>query len=163
VTLSITAVAFFRIPATLDFPAHWHGSGADWVWPRDIALAAGPAVQVLLLAGFHLLGRSLTKNQLAKTQHSFDPALRLVPAVPAAFQLALLFVGAGSDLDLFRATAYVLGGALLLLGVVMIHAERNSYAGLRMPWPIRSDRAWKLIHVFSGIASCLVGAGLVAL
>jgi uncharacterized membrane protein len=163
VTLSITAVAFFRISPDFQFPAHWHGSAADWVWPRDIALAVAPLVQMLLIAGFHLLGRSLTKNHFAKTQHIFDPALSLVLAVPAACQLALLFAGVGSDLDLFRATAYLLGGALLLLGVVMIHAERDSYAGLRMPWPIRSDRAWKLIHVFSGMASCLVGAGLVAL
>jgi len=156
VTLSITAVCLLRIPADFLFPAHWHGSGADWLWPREPALAVAPIIEAILLLGFSLLGRALTRNHLAKVRHILDPALSLVLAVPAACQFGLLFIGIGSDLDLIRGTAILLAAALALLGVVLFHAERHSYAGLRMPWPIASDRAWLLIHRLSGLACGLV-------
>lgn len=152
VTLSITVVGLFRIPEGFAFPAHWQGSGADWVWPRDLGLSVAPAIQALLLLAFFVLGRLLTSNHMAKVRHILDPALSLLLAVPAVCQLGLLFIGIGSDLDLFRGTAIALAATLALLGIVLFHAERHSYAGLRMPWPVRSDRAWLLVHRLSGLA-----------
>lgn len=163
VTVSITAVAFLRIPVDFAFPAHWHGSGADWLWPRNLTLAAAPLIQAALMAAFFLLGRVLTRNHLLKTRHIFDPALSFLLAVPAACQLGLLFAGIGSDLDLIRGLGCLLALALAFIGLVLLHAERNSYGGLRMPWPIGSDRAWWLIHRLSGLVTMLAGAGLAAL
>ncbi|WP_046141336.1 SdpI family protein [Devosia soli] len=163
VTLSITAVCLFRIPEDFAFPAHWHGSGADWLWPRDPALTIAPIVQLTLMGAFHGLDWLLTPNHLAKVRHILDPALSLLLVVPAACQLALLFIGIGSDLDLFRGVAIGLAATLALLGLVLFTAERHSYAGLRMPWPIPSDRAWTLVHRLSGIASILAAIVLAAL
>ena len=163
VTLAITGVGLLRIPADYAFPAHWSGSTADWLWPRDLGLAVGPVLQVVLIALFFVLGQLLTKNHFAKTQHIFDPALSLLLAVIAATQLGLLFNGIGSDLDIVRIASLGLGAALTLLGVILFEAERHTYAGLRMPWPIASDRAWRLVHRCCGIAFGLAGLGLVAL
>lgn len=160
VTVAIAGVAIIHVPEGFAFPAHWQGSKADWLWPRDIALAVAPVVQLSLLAAFFLLGRALSKNHLAKTRHILDPALTLLLAVAASCQLGLLFIGIGSDLDLFRITTGVLAAVLLVLAVVIFEAERHSYAGLRMPWPIPSDRAWRLVHRSSGFAA---GAAAVAL
>lgn len=160
VTLAIAGVAIIHVPEGFAFPAHWQGSKADWLWPRDIALAVAPVVEISLLAAFFLLGRALSKNHLAKTRHILDPALTLLLAVAASCQLGLLFIGIGSDLDLFRITTGVLAAVLLVLAVVIFEAERHSYAGLRMPWPIPSDRAWRLVHRSSGFAT---GAASVAL
>ncbi|UXN73100.1 hypothetical protein N8D56_19115 [Devosia sp. A8/3-2] len=141
VTIAITGVGFFRIPADFAYPAHWSGSYADWLWPRDIALPVAPLVEVLILAAFFLLGRLLTKNHFAKVQHILDPALTLLLAVVTAIQLGLLVIGIGSDIDLVRLTGAGLGIALLIPGIVFFEAERHTYAGLRMPRPIASDRA----------------------
>src|SRR5690606_40044862 len=35
VTLAIAGVAVVNVPEGFAFPAHWHGSNADWLWPRD--------------------------------------------------------------------------------------------------------------------------------
>ncbi|WP_323015620.1 SdpI family protein [Devosia sp.] len=163
VTIAITAVGFFRIPADFAFPAHWTGSTPDWLWPRDAALLAGPAIQLVLVAAFFLLGRLLTKNHLAKTRHIFEPALSLLLAIIAATQLSLLFVGIGSDLDLMRVTGAGLGVVLLPIGVVLFEAERHTYAGLRMPWPIADDGAWRLVHRLCGGAFFVSGLALLAL
>lgn len=163
VTVAITAVGFFRIPADFGFPAHWQGNGPDWVWPRDGALLAGPAVQILFMAGFFGLGRLLTKNHLAKTRHILEPALSLLLGIIAATQLGLLFAGIGSDLDLIRFTGAGLGLVMLPLGVVLFEAERHTYAGLRMPWPIEGDGAWRRVHRVCGGGFFVAGLGLLAL
>lgn len=162
VTLAITGVGFFRIPADFAFPAHWSGSAADWLWPR-LALIAAPLLQVLLIAAFLLLGKALTKNHYAKSQHILDPALTLILTVITATQLGLLLTGIGSDLDVIRLTGFGLGLALIALGVVLFEAERHTYAGLRMPWPVRSDRAWRAVHRSAGLAFGLSGLVLIGL
>lgn len=161
-TLAITGVALLHVPADYAFPAHWQGSGADWLWPRDLALTVAPLVELVLMGVFFLLGRVLTKNHLAKTRHIFDPALTLLLAVTTGCQLGLLLIGIGSDFDMFRITAGCLAATLLVMAVVIFEAERHSYAGLRMPWPIPSDRAWVIVHRASGL-SCGVAAVLLAL
>ena len=163
VTVAITGVGFFRIPADFAYPAHWSGSHADWLWSRDLALAVAPLLEILIIAAFFLLGRALTKNHFAKVQHILDPALTLLLVVVTAIQLGLLVIGIGSDIDLVRLTGAGLGIVLLVLGIVFFEAERNTYAGLRMPWPIASDRAWRLVHRITGIACGLAGVALLAL
>ncbi len=162
VTLAIAGVGFFRIPADYVYQAHWSGSAADWLWPREVIFVA-PVVQLVLLIAFFLLGRALTRNQFAKSQHILDPFLTLLMSVIAATQLGLLLAGAGSDLDFIRVTAFALGVALALLGVVLFEAERHTYAGLRMPWPVRSDLAWGVVHRATGLAYGLAGLGLLAM
>lgn len=163
VLLAITAVAIFRVPADFVFPAHWSGAGADWLWPRNLALTVGPLLAIVLLFSFAILGRLLTSNHLAKVRHILDPALALQMAVIVAVQLGLLLTGIGSDLDLIRLTAFALGATLVVLGIVFAEAERHTYAGLRLPWPIAGDAAWRAIHRITGLALALSGAGLLAL
>ncbi|MGB3337647.1 MAG: SdpI family protein [Devosia sp.] len=162
VTLAISGVGAVRIPADFLFLAHWQGSTADWLWPREIIFVA-PVLQVVLLVAFFALGRLLTKNQYAKSQHILDPALSTIMGVVVATQLGLLLSGIGSDLDFVRVTAFVLGFALLVLGIVLFEAERHTYAGLRMPWPVRSDRAWRIVHRSAGLAYGVAGMALLAL
>ncbi len=161
VTLAIGGVALIHIPEGYAFPAHWQGSGADWLWPRDVALAVAPLVQALLIGVFFVIGRMLTKNHFSKVQHILDPALTMLLFVAAACQLGLLMMGIGSDFDIFRITAFGLAAVLAVLAIVIFEAERHSYGGLRMPWPIKSDRAWRIVHRVTGIGSGFAGLLLV--
>ncbi len=160
VTLAIAGVTLAHVPEGYAFPAHWQSSGADWLWPRDIALVVAPLVQALLIFVFFVIGRMLTKNHFGKVQHILDPALTLLLFVAAACQLGLLMLGIGSDFDIFRVTGFGLAAVLAVLAVVIFEAERHSYGGLRMPWPIPSDRAWRLVHRLTGIASGAAAAVL---
>ena len=163
VLAAITAVAVFRVPADYAFPAHWIGGRADWLWPRNPALAIGPIVAVVLVVAFAILGRMLTRNHLAKVTHILQPALTLLLGVLDAVQLGLLLNGIGSDLDLVRITAIGLGVLLIGLGIVFAEAERHTYAGLRLPWPVTGDAAWRITHRVTGVAFALCGAGLLAM
>lgn len=160
VTLAIAGVIVVHVPANFAFPAHWSGSTVDWLWPRNIAIAVAPLVELVLMATFFVIGRKLTKNHMAKVRHILDPALTLLLSVATSCQLGLLLIGIGSDFDMFRITAAGLAATLLVLAVVIYEAERHSYAGLRMPWPIRSDRAWTIVHRLSGLASGVAAISL---
>jgi uncharacterized membrane protein len=46
---------------------------------------------------------------------------------------------------------------------VLFEAERHTYAGLRMPWPVRSDFAWSVVHRAAGLAYGAAGLGLLAM
>lgn len=160
VTLAIAGVALIHIPPGFAFPAHWQGSAPDWLWPRDVALAVPPLLQLTLMAVFFFLGLALTSGHLARTRHILEPALTLLLSVAAACQLGLLLIGIGSDFDMFRIAGAGLALVLLVVGVVVFEAERHSYGGLRMPWPIPSDRAWLWVHRISGSAAVAASVGL---
>ncbi len=163
VTLAMAGVAIVNVPHSFGFPMHWQGSTADWIWPRNLAVSIAPLAQLVSMLAFFCLGRSLTSNHMAKVRHILDSALTLLLAVAAGCQLGLLFLGIGSDLDLVRGTAAFLAATLLVLAVVVFEAERHTYAGIRMPWPIASDRSWRLVHRATGLAIGAVAIGLAAL
>ncbi len=164
VLLSTTIVAFLRVPADFAYPAHWGAhSEPDWLWPRDLALLGAPILALVLTIKFALLGALLTKSRLLQSRHIYQPALTLLLTVVGSVQLGLLLVGVGSDLDFIRLTAFGLAGVLLIVGVIVAEAERNSYAGLRMPWPVPGDRAWRFVHLVTGASFGLTGFALALL
>ncbi|WDR03042.1 SdpI family protein [Devosia algicola] len=163
VLLAITGVILMRVPDDFSYAAHWGAhSQPDWLWPRNLALSGAPIAAFLIMLVFIGLGLGLTKNRLLLTRHILDPALTVLLTVIDAVQMGFLLIGIGSDLDLIKLTAYGLGALLVVVGVVMAEAERNSYAGLRLPWPIRGDRTWRIVHRTTGIAFGMAGAGLLA-
>lgn len=162
VTIAISGVALFNIPADYVFAAHWTRSEADWTWPLEDALATGPVVQIALMAAFWGLGRLLTKNHFSKVEHLLQPALTLLLSVIAGCQMGLLALGIGSDFDFFRITAGLLVITLLVLAVVLFEAERHSYAGMRMPWRVGSDRAWAVVHKGTALATAIAAVALAA-
>lgn len=162
-TVAITAVAYLHIPESFAFVAHWSGGTADWQWPRNWALPVAPGLQISLLAAFFSLERMFSRNHLAKTQHIFVPILTVLLGTIAAVQLSLLVLGIGSDLDLLRLVTLAEGAGLLVLGIVLREAERHTYAGMRLPWPIASDRHWRISHQVLGVGYAVGGLALIAL
>ncbi|MEO5806669.1 hypothetical protein [Devosia sp.] len=161
VLTAMTIVAFVRVPVGFAYPAHWGPhSEADWLWPRDVALLGAPVVAVGFTLAFAILGLLLGKSRLLQSRHVYEPILTVILTVIASVQMGLLLTGVGSDLDLVRMTGYGLGALLVVTGIVFAEAERHSYAGLRLPWPVEGDRAWRAVHLSTGIACGLAGAGL---
>jgi uncharacterized membrane protein len=157
VTLALTGVGFLRVPPGLLYAAHWSGVGADWLWPREVALLPAPLVQVILLGLFFTLNRLMPREVLLRSQHVLDPALTLMMTTVASLQLGLLLIGIGSDIDWVRLTAAGLGVVFLVLGLAFFGAERNVYAGIRLPWPVRAA-SWTAVHHAAGLSFAGAGA-----
>lgn len=157
VTIAIAGVALARVPADYAFAAHWRGMAADWLWPRDPALAVAPLLQLAGMAAFFWLGRALGPERLARRRHILEPALTVLLAVAAGCQMGLLLLGIGSDFDLFRLTGFGLAAVLLATGAVLFEAERDAYGGLRLPWSIAGDRRWRAVHRVAGAIFALNG------
>jgi uncharacterized membrane protein len=161
VLVAITAVGFNRIPADFVFPAHWGARGVpDWAWPRDVALVTGPVLAAMILAAFGSQHWVIRKTRIEMIRHNAEPAMSAILLLFCAVQFGLVLTGVGSDIDLIRIAALVLAVALLVLGLVVSEAERHTYAGVRLPWRIESDKAWRLAHRAAG---WLFIAGAIAL
>lgn len=161
VTLAIVAVGLIRVPADFAIPAHWAGGGPDWLWPRNLAFAVPLVVDAALMGLFFALGRTVPKRHLDPVRHVLDAGLSLLLGVVGACAMALLLAGLGSDADLFSITAGALALLLLVLAAVLSAADRKAFGGLRLPWPLPSERAWRLAHMASSLA-CVAGALVLA-
>ena len=56
-----------------------------------------------------------------------------------------------------------MGLCLFLLGILLREAERHTYAGLRLPWSIESDKAWRQAHAAAGWTAIATGLVLALL
>lgn len=164
VVLAITATGLFRIPQSSEIVALWGPHSEPlWVWPRNMALAVAPPVAALLIAGIALWSWRLSAYGREMVRHNLDPALAVLLSVVAAVQLGIVLAGTGSDIDFIRILAFILAPALLVFGIVFAEAERNTYAGLRLPWPIEDDALWRVTHRVTGWLFALGGVVLGAI
>lgn len=158
--VALGVVGLIKVAPDVPVPLHWGHSAPDLTAPPELAFAPMPIVAAVTLAGFYATERLMPRQRLEMTRHLLDPALSALLAVTAIVQAGLLMVGMGSEIDLIRFAAFGLAAPLLLLGVLFPEAQRDSYAGLRLPWPIASDRVWRRAHRAAGIAFVLAAIAL---
>lgn len=153
VIVAITAIAIYKVPAGEGLAMHWDARGqSDWTWPRDIAFAVVPLAGLAITAIFAIGGALTPKSRLEMARHILEPALSGVLAVGVGVQFGLLMIGIGSDFDIIRLLAFALAALLLILGILLREAERNTYAGLRLPWAMPDDATWRRTHQLAGWA-----------
>jgi uncharacterized membrane protein len=154
------AIALVKVPAGTELAMHWNGQGAaDYVWTAPWAFLVMPVVAAALLAVVAIRSARVDSAALDKVRHVLDPGLSGLLLILLALEVGLLLTGLGTDIDLIRVVAPVVGLCLLGLGILLREAERDTYAGLRLPWVIKSDGAWRLAHAAAGWSA--VAAGLV--
>lgn len=61
------------------------------------------------------------------------------------------------DLDINKFTSIVIGILLVVMGLLMPKAKRNSLMGIRTKWSMANDETWKKSQVFGGVASIACG------
>lgn len=127
---------------------HWNAAGEpDGTMPKALALAFVPALSGFMLLLFAVIPRidPLGDNIRGFRRHydwfviAFTAFMLVVHAGILAFNLGYMF-----DFTLL----VVAGVALLLyyVGVLMEHAERNWFIGVRTPWTLSSDEVWRQTH-----------------
>ncbi len=143
-------------------PLHWGTTEPDLAVTPAIAFVAMPLVSAAAVLGTWMAGRGMDDWRREAVRHLIDPALTAFAAVAAIVQLGLMMAAIGSEIDLLRIASFAIAAPLLLLGVLFPEAQRQSYAGLRLPWRIPSDRVWKRAHRAAGLAYGVAALALAA-
>jgi uncharacterized membrane protein len=158
------AIAVVKVPAGTELALHWNEQGAtDWAWAAPWAFFIMPVAAAILLAVAALFSARADGFRLETVRHLLDPGLSALLLILLALEIGLLLVGLGSDIDLIRIVVPVVGAGLVLLGILLREAERHTYAGLRLPWAIEGDGAWRLAHLAAGWTAIATGLLIILL
>lgn len=141
-------------------PLHWGSAAPDLAVPPAIGFAAMPLVAGAAMLGAWALSGAVDPYRREAVRHIVEPALSAFLIVAGLVQLGLMMLAAGSEFDLIRIAGFALSVPLLLLGILFPEAQRQSYAGLRLPWRIASDTVWKRAHRAAGVAFVVAAIGL---
>jgi uncharacterized membrane protein len=163
VMVAITATAFFKVPAGAQLALHWTLRGdADWALARDAGFFVLPVVALMLTGICALLSLRKSKAALDMVRHVAEPALIYALLLLDGFQFGLVLSALGSDIDLIRVLGFATAAGLAGAGIVLNEAERNAYGGLRLPWSIPSDMAFRPLHRLAAILLIVAGLGVAA-
>ena len=158
---AITATAFVKVPEATGLPVHWGLDGKpDQIWPRDQALWVFPSIAIVLIAISLLIGRLASGEQLDAGRPVLETVIAGLLALCCALQFAFLLIGIGSDIDMLRLLAFALAALFVALGAALPRARPNVYAGIRLPWTMKSPQTWRATHRLTGVLMAAAGLSL---
>lgn len=142
----IGLVIYPQMPA--EMVSHWNAQGqADDTMPRFWGVFMMPLV-VLVMAGMFLLIPRIDplKENIAQFLRYYDGFVILMTIfMVAIYGLTLLW---NMDIKINPAIV-VMGGVAIIFyyaGVLMSHAKRNWFIGIRTPWTLSNDVVWEKTH-----------------
>jgi len=132
--------------------AHWNAAGEpDGTLPKALGLWLLPSVSSAALLLFALIPRI---DPLGANIEEFRPYYDWFAVVLTAYLFVLhagvLVFNLGYAFDF---TALVLAGVAGLFyyaGVLLTHARRNWFVGIRTPWTLSSETVWDRTHALGG-------------
>ncbi|NYZ78044.1 SdpI family protein [Candidatus Micrarchaeota archaeon] len=148
IVLMFTAAAYFYSMLPDKIASHWNAQGQVDGWmEKGLALLLMPAITLAAFLLFYAIPSidPLKKNIAAfkKYYDGFKLVFTLFFAYVFAMTLAFNF---GYRFNFFTLLAPGMAVLFYYIGVLMEHAERNWFVGIRTPWTLSSDRVWKKTH-----------------
>jgi uncharacterized membrane protein len=131
---------------------NWNAAGdPNGTMSKALALWLFPALTAVLLGLFAVLPRI---DPLRENVAAFRPYYDWFVVVFAGYMFVLhagiVAFNLGYEFDF---TLLVVGAVAVLLyyvGVLLGHAERNWFVGIRTPWTLSSDEVWDRTHALGG-------------
>lgn len=158
VALGVGLVFRDRLPEQV--PMHWNIAGEVDRWgPRGQALVLLPGIG-LLLAGLFVVLPKIDPRRESHALHGH--AYRLVGNAALVFMagmhLVVLAASAGYAVPMNRIVGIGVGLLFTVIGNVLTQARPNWIFGIRTPWTLSSEKAWRETHRVGG--RLMVGGGL---
>lgn len=161
--IGLSIWGWLQLPDDVQLPVHWGTSGeADRYGGKLEALGLLPAVMLGVSVLLAVLPRVLPRREnLASSSRAYL----------ASWIGALLFMGGvhavsvvnavGGDIPVVRVVIAGVGALFLLLGNYLPKTRGNWAVGVRTPWTLENEHAWRRTHRLSG--RLFAGVGVVLL
>lgn len=157
----VAIAALPYLPETI--PVHWNMYGeADGFAGRLTGAFALPAIMTLTLLLLIVLPR------FDAMRVTFDDSRDIYAIITfAAVSLLLgvevttLLSSSGMNLPMGTVFPVLLGFFFIVIGGLMPYLRRNTTAGIRLPWTIRSERVWDETHRHGGPVFVIAGVLMV--
>lgn len=155
--LAVIAISFvagiYLYPQMPDkMASHWNAQGeVDGHMPKFWALFLMPIVSVVMFILFVFLPRiDPLKKNIEKFRKYFDLFILLIILFLFYIYLLTLLWSFDYRFDMAQMMSPALGVLFYYIGILLKHAERNWFIGIRTPWTLSSDDVWKKTHELGG-------------
>lgn len=161
----VGASAWFYQALPEEVAIHWNAKGeVDGYATRFWGVTLMPIIMLGLWALFYFLSKKVNQPQPQGLQNS---AFNLLQVGFFFFMSviggATLAVNLGVVLDITKVITVMFGGLFILLGYLLPKMKRNIWAGVRLPWTLKSDWVWQKTHQFAGRLFMILGVIILGL
>lgn len=151
-----------KLPAEL--PTHWNFRGEIDGWTRSgIAVFFAPGMGLLVAVLLAWLPRFDPRRanfpEYEGTWWLFGNAILFLLA---GVHVAVIGIGLGWQVPMPRVIGIGVGALFLVLGNYLTRVRPNWFLGIRTPWTLSSERAWRETHRLGGTLFVLGGLLLIA-
>ena len=142
----LSVLAAPELPAQM--ASHWNVAGEpDGTMTKPIALALIPSMIAVLLVVFAFIPRiGPLRENIATFRPVYDWFVVVFSAFMAVIHGGIIAFNLGYEFDFTLLVIAAVAGLFYFVGVLLAHAERNWFVGIRTPWTLSSDEVWERTH-----------------
>ena len=142
----MSVLAAPELPARM--ATHWNVAGQpDGTMSKLVALAFLPSTTAVLLVVFALVPHiDPLRENIAAFRPVYDWFVVVFTAFMAVIHGGVIVFNLGYEFDFTLLILTTVAGLFYYVGVVLEHAERNWFVGIRTPWTLSSADVWDRTH-----------------
>lgn len=147
------AVSLFAAPSLPEqIVSHWNAAGQpDGTMSKTVSLALVPLLSALLLGLFALLPRiDPLRDNIAEFRRYYDWFVVVFTGYLFVVHAGIIAFNLGYEFDFTTFVLIGVAGLFYYIGVLLTHAKRNWFVGIRTPWTLESDEVWNRTHELGG-------------
>ncbi|MFC1648701.1 SdpI family protein [Nanoarchaeota archaeon] len=143
--------------------SHWNTKGeVDGYMSKFWGLFLLPIVMAAILVLFTVIPLiDPLKKNIEQFRGHFDWFIVMITAYMAYIYLLCLIWNMGVTYDMNKFIVPAMGVLFIYIAVLLKHAKRNWFIGIRTPWTLSSDEVWKKTHDLG--AKLFFATGIIAL
>lgn len=146
----MSVLAAPELPARM--VTHWNAAGQpDGSMSKVIALALFPVMSAILLGIFAVIPRiDPLRENIASFRPIYDWFVVAFVVFMTIIHGGVIAFNLGYEFDF---TLFIIAAVAILfyfVGVLLAHAERNWFVGIRTPWTLSSEEVWNRTHRLGG-------------
>jgi len=156
-SLLLGAYLYPRMPEQM--ASHWNAQGqVDGYTPKFWGLFLGPLIVFILFLFFVAIPRmDPLKANIEQFRGYYEGFIVLVTIFFLYEHVLTILWSLGVAFDLNQALTPAMGLLFFAAGVMMEHAKRNWFIGIRTPWTLSNDEVWEKTHRLGGKLFRLAG------
>jgi uncharacterized membrane protein len=142
----VSVVAAPELPGTL--VSNWNAAGEpNGTMSKTAALTLTPVISAALLVVFALIPRiDPLRANYEEFREYYDWFLVVMTAYLFVVHAGIVAFNLGYEFDFTVLILAAVAGLFYYIGVVLDHAERNWFVGIRTPWTLSSEEVWNRTH-----------------
>lgn len=146
----IGAYLYPLMPDTL--PSHWNIRGeVDGYMSKFWGLFLMPIVSVVLFLLFISIPKlDPKKENIEKFRSYFNGFIFLIALFLFYVYLLTIYYSLGYRFDMIRFLVPAFAILIFYAGILIEHAKRNWFIGIRTPWTLESEDVWNKTHALGG-------------